>query len=116
MLGGGFKRVIVVDAAGRPLGMITDGDLVARVRPETRPGLLQALARRVRSSEHALEKDALARDLMSPGVLSVQRETPVSEAIQRALANRRKRLVVVDGDGRAAGIVDRQDLLRAIAT
>jgi len=114
MLGGGFKRVIVVDAAGHPLGMITDGDLVARARPETRPGLLQALARRVRASEHALEKDAMARELMSPGVLAVRRETPVSEAIQRALANRRKRLVVVDGDGRVVGIVDRQDLLRAI--
>ncbi len=112
MVGGGFKRVIVLDAAGRPLGLITDGDLVARVRPETRPGLLNALARRGRAPEDG----ALARDLMSPGVLTVPAGLPVGEAIQHALANRRKRLVVVDGEGRVIGIVDRQDLLRAVAT
>jgi len=112
MVGGGFKRVIVLDAAGRPLGLITDGDLVARVRPETRPGLLNALARRGRAPEDG----ALARDLMSPGVLTVPADLAVGEAIQHALANRRKRLVVVDGEGRVIGIVDRQDLLRAVAT
>ncbi|HEX3529118.1 MAG TPA: DUF190 domain-containing protein [Thermoanaerobaculia bacterium] len=112
MVGSGFKRVIVLDAAGRPLGLITDGDLVARVRPETRPGLLNALARRGRAPEDG----ALARDLMSPGVLTVPAGLPVGEAIQHALANRRKRLVVVDGEGRVIGIVDRQDLLRAVAT
>jgi len=111
MVEGGFKRVIVLDAAGRPLGLITDGDLVARVRPETRPGLLNALARRGRAPEDG----ALARDLMSPGVLTVPADLPVGEAIQHALANRRKRLVVVDGEGRVIGIVDRQDLLRAVA-
>jgi CBS domain-containing protein len=52
---------------------------------------------------------------MSPGVLDVPPEMPIGEAIQRALANRRKRLVVVDPQGRAIGIVDRRDLLRGVA-
>jgi len=112
MVAGGWKRLIVVDGEGRPLGLISDGDLVARVRPETRSGLLRALARRGRPPEEA---SATARQLMSPGVLDVPPEMPIGEAIQRALANRRKRLVVVDDQGRAIGIVDRRDLLRGVS-
>jgi CBS domain-containing protein len=112
MVASGFKRVVVLDSAGRPLGLITDGDLVARVRPESRPGLLQALARRGR----APSDETLARDLMSPGVLALPADTPVTEAIQRAVANRRKRVLVVDGEGRAVGIIDREDLLKAIVS
>jgi len=112
MVAGGFKRLIVVDAEGRPLGLISDGDLVARVRPEARSGLLRALARRGRPPEDAA---VTARQLMSPGVLDVPPGMPVGEAIGRALANRRKRLVIVDEQGRAIGIVDRRDLLRAVA-
>jgi len=108
---GGSKRVIVIDDAGRPLGLISDGDLVARVRPESRSGLLRALARRGRPPADA---DLTARQLMSAGVLAVPPEAPIADAIQRALAHRRKRLVVVDGEGRAIGIVDRRDLLRAV--
>ena len=112
MVAGGWKRLIVVDGEGRPLGLISDGDLVARVRPETRSGLLHALARRGRPPAEA---SATARQLMSPGVLDVPPEMPIGEAIQRALANRRKRLGVVDAEGRAIGIVDRRDLLRGVA-
>jgi CBS domain-containing protein len=110
MLKGGYKRVIVVDAEGRPLGLISDGDLVARVRPEARSGLLRALARRERPPEDV----STARQLMSAGILGVPPEMPVGDAIQRAVANRRKRLVVVDEKGRAVGILDRQDLLRSV--
>ncbi|HLX10897.1 MAG TPA: DUF190 domain-containing protein [Thermoanaerobaculia bacterium] len=112
MVAGGHKRLIVVDGEGRPLGLISDGDLVARVRPDARSGLLRALARRGRAPD---DSTATARELMSPGMLEVAPGMPVGEAIQRALANRRKRLVVVDEQGRAIGIVDRRDLLRAIA-
>ncbi len=111
MLAGDFKRVIVVDAEQRPVGLISDGDLVARVRPDTRPRLLRALARLDKTPRGA----TTARELMSPGVLTVPPDMAVGEAVQRALADRRKRLVIVDPAGRAIGILDRQDLLRAIA-
>ncbi len=112
MLKGRYKLVIVVDGEGRPLGLITDGDLVARVKPEARSGLLRALVRR----ERAPKDEATARQLMSAGVLAVPPEMPVGDAIQRALANHRKRLVIVDQKGRAVGILDRQDLLHSVAS
>ena len=35
MVTGDLRRVIVIDPGGRPVGLITDGDLVARVAPNS---------------------------------------------------------------------------------
>ncbi len=104
------RRVVVVDAAGRPLGLITDADLVARVAPEARAGLLDALLRR----RAAPDEHLTARDLMSPGVITAPAETPLTEALARMLAANRKWLVVVDAQGRALGLLDRQRALSAL--
>ena len=112
MAGARLRRVIVVDAEGRAVGIINDGDLVARVTPEARPGLLRALMRRV-PARHLPE--TTAAELMSPSVLSGPAGTPIAEAARRMLAERRKRFVVVDEAGRPVGMVDRQLLLRAVS-
>ena len=44
MLQSDIKRVVVVDDGRRPIGVITDGDVVARVEPVARPSILRALA------------------------------------------------------------------------
>ncbi|MBP7692315.1 MAG: DUF190 domain-containing protein [Anaerolineales bacterium] len=111
MVGAESKRVVVVDEAGRALGAITDGDLVARVRPEARGGLLAALTGR----GHAPAADQTAREMMSPVVLTGPPETPIAQAIQQMLTHQRKRFYVVDAAGRLLGAVDRQTLLRAVA-
>ncbi len=111
IVGTDIKRVVVTDEAGRVLGTITDGDLVARVRPEVRGGLLAALRGRGR----APKTDAVARDLMSADVLKGPPETPIPEAVRQMLAQKRKRFYVVNSDGVLLGAVDRQTLLRAIA-
>ncbi len=108
----GLKRVIVVDSAGRAVGSINDGDLVARVRPEARPGILRALMRRGRGERLP---EATAAQLMTPAVLTGPASTPIPDAIQQMLSQKRKRFVVVDEAGRPIGIVDRQMLLHAVA-
>ena len=90
--------------------MITDADLVARVAPEARAGLLDALLRR----RAAPDEHLTARDLMSPGVITAPAETPLTEALARMLAANRKWLVVVDAQGRALGLLDRQRALSAL--
>ena len=112
MIAAGLKRVIVVDGTGQAVGVITDGDLVARIAPEARPGLLQALTRRLRGRPRL--PDVNAAQLMSPGVLSGLPDTPVVDAIQQMLAQKRKRFLVVDEAGKPLGMVDRQMLLRAV--
>jgi CBS domain-containing protein len=105
------KRIVVLDSAGVVIGAITDGDLVARVKPEVRVGLLAALTRRGK----APQTDVLARDLMSRDVLKGPPDTPIVEAIRQMLTSRGRRFYVVDTEGRPLGIVDRQTLLHAVA-
>jgi CBS domain-containing protein len=111
MVGADLRRVLVVDRQGRVAGIINDGDLVARVKPEARPGLLQALFQRAQAE--ALP-EMTAAQLMTPSVLTGPAGTPIVEAIQQMLDQKRKRFVVVDEAGRPVGIVDRQRLLRAV--
>ncbi len=108
----GLKRVVVVDGEGRAVGSINDGDLVARIKPEARPNLLQLLLKG-RSREPL--PPVKASDLMTPSVLTGPTTTTIAEAIQQMLDQKRKRFVVVDDAGRPIGIVDRQTLLHAVA-
>ena len=112
MVAASLKRVIVVDSAGRAVGAINDGDLVARVEHTARPSLLRLLGRR--GGPEALPAQTAA-ELMSPGVLSGPPSTPIAEALRQMLAQKHKRFVVVDDAGRPLGLVDRQILLRAVA-
>ncbi len=107
-----IKRVIVLDEQDRPVGIITDGDLVARVNPTIRRNVLQALTARVMGTDIQRGNET-ARDLMSQQVLSAPPETTVAEAISLMLREGRKRLVVVDTAQHPIGIVDRQTLMAA---
>ncbi len=107
----GSRRVIVVDEQMHPLGLIGDSDVVARVAPPEQRGALAAL----RQLGRAPQSQATARSLMSPGVLTAVPQTPLVEAAQQMMAQRRKWLVVVDADNKVLGLVDRQILLKALA-
>lgn len=110
-----LRRVIVVDAERRPVGVITDGDLIARVQPAERSTIVDALMQRIGLREaRPVRGDRRARDLMSSPVVTAPEEMRILDAIQRLVDARRRRLVVVDADGRLTGIVDRQMLLRAL--
>lgn len=104
--------VVVLDEGERATGVITESDLVARVAPPVRRGILQALAARVLGKDLG-RGDVLARDIMSEQVLSAPPETTIPDAIALMLREGRKRIVVVDADGRPTGLVDRQTLLAA---
>ncbi|HOW91895.1 MAG TPA: CBS domain-containing protein, partial [Anaerolineaceae bacterium] len=56
-----------------------------------------------------------AAELMSPGVLSVSPQTPVTQAARLMLEKGRKWMVVVDDSNKPLGLVDRQILLEAIS-
>ena len=52
---------------------------------------------------------------MQTNVLTVSEDTSLLDVLQKMIANKVKRLVVVDDDGRLCGMVDREALLRVIA-
>ncbi len=109
-------RVVVVDAAGRPAGIVTDTDLLARVDPGERPGLLTLL--RSRWSEAAAAQvrrhhGRRAADVMTAPVVTVPTSASVLEALTLTVARHVKRLPVVDERGRVVGVVSRPALLAA---
>jgi CBS domain-containing protein len=92
MLDGGIHGVPVVDPAGDLVGIVTSSDLVEEWAPEQ--GVVT---------------------VMSDHVETVSPHTTLGEAAFRMIAERVHHLVVVQEEGRVAGIVSSFDLLRALA-
>ena len=117
----GISAVPVVDESGALRGMVSEGDLIPRrevEREARRDWWLDLLA-----EGEALNRDFLANlkapnqkatDVMTCPVVTVHRDTNVTE-IAQLLATRRIKRVPVVQDGRVVGIASRADLLRILA-
>lgn len=106
----GTRRLVVVNEAGCPLGLIADADVVTRVQPASRRGVMQAL----RGKRNVPDEKITAAQLMSRHVLSAPPDTPLTKATHLMLTQKRKWMVVVDAEGKAIGLVDRQVLFKAL--
>jgi CBS domain-containing protein len=117
----GISAVPVVDAAGAPIGMISEGDLIGRDesdREARRDWWLTLLA-----DGEELNPDFLASlrkpkhtalDAMVSPVTTISEDTEIG-GIAKLLTTRRIKRVPVVTDGRIVGIVSRADLVRAFA-
>jgi CBS-domain-containing membrane protein len=116
------KRVVVVDADRRVVGIISDSDVIARMDPETHPGLLEQLVSKLPlgvASEEARAhlqraRGKTAADLMTRDVVTVTAEAPIDRALALSADTHIKRLPVVDGEGKLLGLVGRTALLSAL--
>jgi CBS domain-containing protein len=113
----GISAVPVVDAEGRPLGIVTEGDLIRRLADEP-PGPLTWFLNLFRESKPLVERyakahGATARDVMSSELVSVD-EDALAERIAQLMEQHGIRRVLVLREGRLTGLVSRADLLRAI--
>ncbi|MBW7884215.1 MAG: DUF190 domain-containing protein [Caldilineaceae bacterium] len=108
-------RVVVVDLSRRPLGIITDGDLLRRSRAAERPGLLPRLRSLFggprRPFPPLAESNEIAADLMTSPVETISVNTPPAEALRLMVEKQIKRLPVVDDKGRLVGLLGRASLL-----
>jgi CBS domain-containing protein len=118
----GISAVPVVDAAGAPIGMISEGDLIGRDEPDRearRDWWLTLLAEGEQLNPDFLtsmrEPKHVARDVMASPVVTIGEDTDVADIAKLLIAHRIKRAPVVH-DGRIVGIVSRADLVRALAT
>lgn len=117
----GISAVPVIDKAGAPIGVVSEGDLLGRTEAERearRDWWLTLLAEGEPLSLDFLASlrspKLTARDIMSAPVVSVGERTSVPE-IARLLAAHRIKRVPVMRDNHVVGIVSRADLLRALA-
>jgi CBS domain-containing protein len=111
-----LRRVVVVDALGKVAGIIVDADLLARVSPGAAANTLRSLIDRLAHRPvAALNVSGTAADVMVRDVYTVREDTPLVDVIGQMLDKHVKRMVVLDEEGRLAGMVDRQSVLESIA-
>lgn len=112
----GLRSAPVVDAAGRLVGIITDGDLLRRAGLMTRIGLQKELpADQVHALLAALRQSSLtAGEIMTTPVISVRSDEPVRNAVAQMVRHDLKRLPVINEDGRLLGMVSRIDIFRMV--
>jgi CBS domain-containing protein len=103
--------VPVVDAWNRPVGIVSEGDLLckqlAQPEPEDRS---DGVWLRAKESQRAEAETADA--LMTPRLFTAEPDWSVVRAAQVMDRHHIQRLPVVDEDGTLVGIVSRSDLLR----
>ncbi|HMM40527.1 MAG TPA: DUF190 domain-containing protein, partial [Thermomicrobiales bacterium] len=118
-----LNKAVVVDDQRRPLGTISDAELLSRIAPVQQPGIIEVLMRRLPFLRLSPEERAALRtqtgtragDLMTAPAVSVSASAPITDAIRRMVEHNHKILPVVDEGGRVVGMLDRADVLRAIA-
>jgi len=114
-----ISGVPVVDADGRVLGIVSEGDLItheAVVGPQRRSWWLTLIADdNALARDYAKTRGQTARDVMTSEVISVTEDTSVAQ-IARLLERQRIKRVPVLRDGKLVGIVTRANLLQAMAT
>jgi len=120
----GFSAAPVIDAAGRPVGVLSQSDLLVHDREKvehtsakaeyyeradltTRPGHISRGGFRVEGVELTR-----VRDVMTPIVFSVAPETSACKVVEDMLALTVHRLFVVDRDGVLTGVISALDVLR----
>jgi CBS domain-containing protein len=107
-----FSGVPVVDDDGKVLGVVSEGDILAKERNPAEAASIfgRALELENWSAKHEA-RDAGAA--MTAPAVTIRPERMVSEAAALMLDRGVNRLPVVDDDGKLIGIVTRADLVRA---
>jgi CBS domain-containing protein len=109
------SAVPVIDDDSRVIGVISETDLL-RKEEQLTPWRSQRLARRGDRSVRAKAAAVLAAELMTSPPICVGLGTSLPVAARLMSDHDITRLVVVNADGRLAGIVSRSDLLRVFLT
>ena len=107
----GVTAVPVVDELDRPLGVVSEADLLRKSADQTDPSGLTAIPH-LQAWERAKAEGARAEELMSAPAVCARPDWTVVEAARLMEVQKVKRLPVVDETDRLVGIVSRSDLLR----
>ncbi|HEX9374495.1 MAG TPA: DUF190 domain-containing protein, partial [Roseiflexaceae bacterium] len=112
-----LRSVVVVDAAGHVLGIVTDGDLLRRGGMDLPIDLRQALPLLERAAEltNVPDRPHRAIDVMTPDPITIVQTIALGQAAALMAEHDLKRLPVVDDQRRLVGMVSRADLLGTVA-
>jgi hypothetical protein len=111
-----LRRVAIVAADLKVLGLVHDRDILNDFARKNAPGVLQTLIAALSRKEGAQpEIQGVARDVMTTDIITIPPEMSLPEVIRTLTERRVKRIVVVDGEGRLLGMVDRDTVLKCLA-
>jgi CBS domain-containing protein len=121
----GFSGAPVINEAGRPVGVISQSDIVVHDRNATtfarpvpeyylRSDLRATLGEDVSGFQVEAVERTLVRDVMTPVVFSVRPDAPARQVIEELLNLRVHRLFVIDDDGVLVGVIAMSDILRRL--
>jgi len=111
------SALVVMGDGGRPVGVLSEGDLMRRVelgtdKPHT--GWLDFLIGGGGAADaYILSHGRMVAEIMTPRALTIGEEAEIKDAVDVMIAHKVKRLVVVR-DGKAVGVLARSDLLKAL--
>jgi CBS domain-containing protein len=109
-----FTGLPVVDENGRPIGIITQGDLIKRGGLPLRLGLLAVSdPNRADVAMDALCAHSAAQVMTTPAI-TISEDRSLAEAVNVMLTKGVKRLPVVDGQGFLTGMLSRLDVFRTV--
>ncbi|MGV9249843.1 CBS domain-containing protein [Streptomyces sp. NPDC003697] len=106
-----ITAVPVVDDQGRPVGVVSEADLLWKQESQADPGGRLAAAH-LPPAERAKAHALTAEGLMTAPAVTARPQWSVVEAARAMARHHVKRLPVIDDAGRLVGIVSRTDLLR----
>ncbi|HEX4589644.1 MAG TPA: CBS domain-containing protein [Gemmataceae bacterium] len=121
----GFSGAPVINVAGRPVGVISQSDILvhdrnsatfARPVPEyyTRSDLRSAIGEDVGGFQVETVERTMVGDVMTPVVFSIRPDAPARQVIEELLHLRVHRLFVIDRDGVLIGVICMSDILRRL--
>ncbi len=94
----GVGSVVVVGEGKKPLGIITERDLLKKV-----------------SAQNKEARQIAAKDIMSSPLFTIKAIDSVETAAEAMVKNKVKRLVIVEQDGSIAGILSMSDIVKKLA-
>jgi len=98
MLENKLGSVVVTDKTGKPIGIVTERDIIRKV-----------------TMKNKVLRDVAVRDIMSSPLITVKAYDSIETAAKTMAKHKIKRLVVLEEDGSLAGILSVTDINKKLA-
>ena len=116
----GYGAAPVIDDAGRPVGVLSRGDILVHEREQVHHATLtdgEDWEEKPRKRLHEgfsveVVDPTLVREIMTPVVFTVDLRTPAAKVVEQMLTLKVHRLFVVDPDLALVGVITSLDVLR----